>query len=301
MKKKKLIFVIIVAIILLGSTVNNIAGESYIPADAKTMYDLGKKYLGSMNYSNLKLVKVYASSIKYTDTNLIKVIGVNCDVPSKEWTGKYYYWTYYFLADNIPSDSTISVQVAFDSTNKPVYWTTIYPKHIVQIIDTTSVSDSDWINSDSVSKLPRLQNDPPCYWTWFFQGGYLQVTLKRNPFNFGGPFVWFLRQDIEHMFYYDAKTGAMLVNASTVGVDDEPTPTIQHSITPMPVSDVLQIQTSAILTSVTLYSILGKRVSSWYDVAPNQLLSVSDVPNGSYLIQFISNGRTQTIPVCINH
>ncbi len=265
------------------------------------MYNLGKSYLQSKNYHNLKLVHASTSSIYFNDTNLVTLIGTYCNRPTIEWNGKYYDWQFLFLADGVPNDSLIGVQVAYDTSKNTLYWSGMISKLLIKLPDTVSISDSDWINSDSVSKLPRLQNDPPCYWTRFFQWGSLQVTLMRNPFSRGGPFVWFLYQDIEHSFHYDAKTGEMLSCSATVGVNDEPPSTIQHSITPMPVSDVLQIQTSTILTSVTLYSLLGQKVSSWNDVAPNQLLSVSDVPSGSYLIQFTSNGKTQTIPVCINH
>lgn len=70
-----------------------------------------------------------------------------------------------------------------------------------------------------------------------------------------------------------------------------PNDEIKISIYPNPASDYINVQDKDnVLSNVIIYNLAGRRIKS-FNTESNQLLNITDLPKGMYLIQFLDKGN----------
>ncbi|MBX7155623.1 MAG: hypothetical protein U0Y96_13520 [Candidatus Kapaibacterium sp.] len=295
-----------VLLILLCGTLSTFA-QVYrtVPVTAKWAVENAKKYLEFKGYYDARLVFVSTGeTINSIDTIIVKHQADSIYNNYYEWTGQYWWWNLYFITDSVRNSEMIWVEAALDSLAGWECSLKVVPRRTeIPILNETGIVDSMWINSDSVTKQPRILK-PNCWWCLFGVGKTeMFPILQQHTYSDSSKVKsigskWILTTILGLQLEFNAETGEYISTGVMSFKGDSPELAI-NLIQPHPVRQTFTIKEDETIESVLLYSLLGEVQQRWDTVSPHQVLSVAGVPHGLYMLRYLVGGRAFSVPLVV--
>ncbi|MGB6092369.1 MAG: T9SS type A sorting domain-containing protein [Moheibacter sp.] len=167
------------------------------------------------------------------------------------------------------------------------------------------VLDTDHSNVDrpimiQTIETPGLTLDPGTYWIDFSVGGSTGSGPWAPPVVITGDFAVGNALQFDGTTWNDMiDTGGGVqqalpfdVDGTTMGVQD--LTSVEFSIYPNPTSKFLNVNSKNSIEKITVYSLTGQEVMKLAPKGKNAALDVSSLAKGTYVIQTVINGKTQT-------